>query len=160
MQPTGELRVPRRIVRVEVTLRGLPAQRGNVFLAPDAPDAWQRDDVAGLLEGPPFFAFHAEGEPGKQLIARDSCVIVEVEPLTEGPPVLYDQEVELEIELAVDGQRHVRRGVLLYSAPLERARLIDRLNVEDRFIRLVAGEVICFVHKRFVARVRQLAQGG
>ena len=139
----GDLRVPRREARVELALRGSPPRQGVLFLSPDP-----EEDLSHFLEqAPAFFPFREDGQP-TTLVARDACLWLRA-PLG-ADDALYEHALELAIEL--DDAEAVS-GSFLYSAPQDHERLLDVLNEERRFLRLVGARTVCYVQKRHVTRV-------
>jgi hypothetical protein len=67
--------------------------------------------------------------------------------------ILTEHEVEIRL---VDGQR--LQGLIVYIQPEGRTRLNDYLNDSPPFIRLVQGERVALVNKRYVASVEPLSR--
>jgi hypothetical protein len=152
MSNDEELRVPRREARVELALRGAAPRKGVLFLSPDLPESPQRDDVSHFLEqAPAFFPFREDGK-GTTLVARDACLWLRA-PLAgddEEDGVLYEHALEVDVEL--DSAEGIS-GSFFWSAPHDHERLLDQLNAQERFLRLVGAETVCFVHKLHVNKV-------
>ena len=116
--------------------------------------------VKDLLEQDlPFFPARDREAEDFLLVQRDSVVWAEIarDPKDELEHVeLYDQHSWVQVEL-LDGS--LLEGGLFYSAPTERARVMDYLNGPERFFFLHREEHVVLVNKSFVVLVTEQPHG-
>jgi len=156
----SDLRVPLRRVAVELGLSGQPARRVELFLGEHRSHAWHRQEVVELLEGSrQFLPCIVPGAGGATLVNRDQIVWLAM-ALSEGSSPSDDDLPDL--DQLYDHRHHVTlrlisgpaiEGALLYSAPIEHARLVDHVNQPGGFLSVHAGEKIIMVRKSAVVEI-------
>jgi hypothetical protein len=155
----SDLVVPRRRVAVELCLGGQAARRVELFLGEHRDHDWTRQEVSDLLEGGRQLLPCRDLELGTcTLINRDHIVWLSM-PLSEDHTqvgddselgLLFDQRHQVSLHLT-GGIR--LDGAVLYSAPVEQARLADHVNQAGSFLALYLGEQVVLVRKSAVLEI-------
>ena len=150
-------RVPKRIVTVELALAGRAPTRAQVFVAA-GDGALARHAVVDLLEKQhAFLPTQSESDRTPQILNKDVLLWVavasdgaEASSEGDGDDALFEYRHEVRVELVGGSQL---AGELLYSLPVNHARVVDYLNAPGRFFRLWTGERLYLINKAFVERV-------
>jgi hypothetical protein len=155
----SDLKVPLRRVAVELCLGGQVARRVELFLGEHRDHAWVRQEVIDLLEGGRRFLPCRDVDLGTfTLINREHILWLSM-PLAEDHSqavddgelgLLFDQRHQVSLQLT-GGIR--LEGAILYSAPVEQARLVDHINQVGSFLALHWGEQVILVRKSAVLEV-------
>ncbi len=145
------LRVPKRRVPVEVALAGHAARPAEVFLAETSAHSHRPERLSDLLDGATSFVPVLE-DGRAALLGRSSLLWVSVDNgvLEEDELELFSHRKKVTLELR-DGSS--LEGELLYTAPMESARVADFLNGHDRCFRVWQASRTYFVIKEHVLRV-------
>ena len=149
--------VPRRPVRVELTLLGRATESATVYVAAIEGGAAERHAVLALLEQPPtFLPTQAASDRTPQLINKDQVTWLAIasdkasDAGADDDDALFEYRHEVRVELC-GGDMLV--GELLYTLPPDHARVADYLNGPGRFFRLRTVDRLFLVNKSFVERV-------
>jgi hypothetical protein len=155
----SDLKVPRRRVTVELCLGGQAVRRVELFLGEHRDHAWVRQEVIHLLENGRQLLPCRDLELGTfTLINRDHILWLSI-PLAEDHSqavddgelgLLFDQRHQVSLHL-VGGIK--LEGAILYSAPVEQARLVDHVNQAGSFLALHWGEQVILVRKSAVLEI-------
>ncbi len=154
-----ELKVPKRQVRVEVLVAGVPPVQVHLFQAEHALSHSGFERPSDLLNGGLAFlpAMGLDGVP--QVLRRDSVLRMTVarageiaadEPADDGEE--SSDVVRLDLEIAFDSG-DTARGRLVFVQPASRRRLVDYLNDCPQFFCLRDGERVHVVNKTRIARI-------
>lgn len=151
-----ELRVPKRRVAVEVSLPGGARRRVALFLADAAEAHAGPERPSDLLNGRNEFIPAFDDDAGGVTFLNRAALAV----------VLFDRaldhddadEVTIPTEHAVevtleDGTS--LRGLVSYLRPPE-TRLVEFLNEDPPFLRVLVGDAVALVAKRRISRVAPL----
>jgi hypothetical protein len=144
--------VPMRAVTVELALFGRAAERARVFVAAHDEGRATRHAVVALLEQEqPFVPTQADSDRTPQVINKDAILWIAVDSRAEdADEALLDYRHVVRVEL-VGGTPLA--GELLYTLPVDHARLVDFLNGPGRFFRLWTGTRLYLINKGYVERV-------
>jgi hypothetical protein len=154
-----ELKVPKRQVRVEVTVAGAPPLQLHLFQSEHAMSHSGRERPSDLLNsGLPFLP--ALGLDGvAQVLRRDAVLRMTVprgaEVASEDPTddgLELEEVVRLDLEVAFD-TGDTARGLLVFVQPPNRRRLVDYLNDCPTFFCLRDGDQVHVVNKTRIARI-------
>ncbi|HWM88331.1 MAG TPA: hypothetical protein VNO33_20895 [Kofleriaceae bacterium] len=154
-----DLKVPFRRAAVELCLGGQAARRVELFLAENVDKVWPRQAVLDLLEGDRRFLPCRDIELGTlTLINRDHIMWLAIAPhdlrdigaesAELGP--LFDQRYPVTLQLAGGIKLD---GAILYSAPVEHARLADHMNHPGSFLALHWSDQVLLVRKSAVLEI-------
>ena len=157
--PTGDLRIPKIPVTVELAIEGQGMASVKVYVAEHLAGSMRRQRVLDLLESEPLF-LPALDDDGPRIINKATLKWVSISLLDGALPVeeemvdsmLYDERRSVVVEL-VGGD--LLAGDLLYSQPPERSRVVDYLNRGGRFLRLWNPEKVLLVNKDRIISVRE-----
>lgn len=149
-----DLRVPKRRIPVEVLLPGGATRAMALFLSEVAADHTGQERPSDLLNGGDDFV-PAWDEVGEVMtfLNRSAVAALRLDPTLDtdaDEDVSIPTEHDVEIQLR-DGT--TLRGLASYLRPTERSRLVDFLNEEPPFFRLLEGAALVLVNKRHVVRV-------
>ncbi|HZX95937.1 MAG TPA: hypothetical protein VFE90_15550 [Myxococcales bacterium] len=149
-----DLRVPKRRVPVEIVQVGGAVRRIAVFLAEAVASHAGPERLADILNGQDEFIPAFDEQAAAMTFLNRAAVAlarmtgqVEVDGAND---VTVSSEHDVEITL-LDGSR--LRGLISYSLPSDRSRLVDFLNDATPFFQLVEGDSVTLVSRRQVARV-------
>lgn len=167
MVSSGDLRLPKFPVAVELSLAGRGPLAVEVFVAEHLATNYRRQHVIDLLENDTAFLPARQVEGDRFLVFNKAAVVWVGIPLASGQlPVeesaeateteLYDTQREVEVELSTGASL---RGNVLYSLPPESARVADYLNQPGRFMRLWTGDQVYLINKAYVLSVAELGGG-
>ncbi len=149
-----ELRVPKRRVPVEVSLPGGATRRVSLFLSEAAESHDGPERPSDLLNGRnDFIPAHDEAAGGVTFLNRAALAVVRFDRALErdeADEVTIPTEHEVEVTLQ-DGA--VVRGLVSYLRPPERSRLVEFLNEDPPFLRVLVGDAVALVAKRRVSRI-------
>jgi len=148
----NELRIPKRRVEVDVFLGDGVERRLAVFLADAASGHAGPERVIDLLNDDATFLPAIERD-AVVFLRRDAIHfvrLVDAEEAPSDPTSPFATALAIHVEL-VGGRR--LGGVVRFSLPPERCRLVDFLESAPTFFRLEEGAAISFVNKGHVARV-------
>lgn len=153
-----DLRVPKRKTPVEVLLPGGTRRPMALFLSEVAADHTGPERPSDLLNGGDDF-IPAFDEAGRTMtfLNRSAVSAVRVDP---GLDANADEDVSLPTEHDVEVQLQdgtLLRGLVSYLRPSERSRLVDFLNEDPPFFRLLDAAALVLVNKRHVVRVTLLS---
>jgi hypothetical protein len=142
---TLELRVPKDVVAAELALAGEAPRRVELFVVAGR-------GLAEMLEHEaPFFPVReVGGAAGGAIVNKAALAWIAVAIADADDGELYSERRVVRVELA-GGE--ALEGELLYSPAEGRARVVDQLNEEGRFVRLWQAERVWFVNKLLIARV-------
>jgi hypothetical protein len=154
----SDLVVPLRRVAVELCLGGQAARQVELFLSEHGERGERRQQVVDLLQGRRQFVPCRDSELGTLAFINRDHILWLALPLAEdqvgdesaelGP--LFDQHHQVTLHLA--GGMSLE-GALLYSAPVEHARLVDHVNQPGGFLVLHRGGQILLVRKSAVLEI-------
>jgi hypothetical protein len=154
-----DLRVPKRRIPVEVLLPGGTPRPMALFLSEVAADHTGQERPSDLLNGGDDF-IPAFDEAGKAMtfLNRSAVSAVRLDPALD---TNVDEDVSLPTEHEVEVQLQdgtLLRGLVSYLRPSERSRLVDFLNEDPPFFRLLDASALVLVNKRHVVRVTLLSK--
>jgi len=158
LQPQGsEYRIPKREISAEASFLGHPDRVLRLFLNERAATRDGEERLSDLLNGPGEFLPALE-PPGKVVLLRKEALTVltvsaEVEFPHAGPGDAIPagcSRVKAEIVLQ-DGSQI--RGEVEFAMPEGRARLVDFLNLPERFFAVLDAPVARLVNKHCIVRV-------
>jgi hypothetical protein len=156
---TEEFRVAKNEVAAEVTLAGRAPEVLRLFLAAQARGHAGDERPSDLLNGTDLFIPAIDRRGTLHLVRRDAVVVVTVPAEYElrtdgaapdGAPVPASQRAMVEVLL--DNGTAIG-GAVEYVMPEARSRLLDFLNLEDRFLVLRQAGTVHIVNKRHIVRV-------
>ena len=150
-----DLKVPKQRAQVEVLLPGGAARQMVVFLSEFAPNHSGPERLSDLLNGGADFVPALDlASDNMTFVGRQSIAAARVAAEWE-PGDDAEMATEHDVEIAlVDGT--ALRGRLSFLLPPERSRLLDHLNDEAPFLRLVESERVALINKRHIARVTRV----
>jgi hypothetical protein len=160
-QPS-EYRIPKREISAEASFLGHPDRVLRLFLNERAARHDGEERLSDLLNGPGEFLPALE-PPGKVVLLRkDALTVLTVsaevefpgERDTEGVAPAGVSRVRAEIVLQ-DGTEI--RGEVVFAMPEGRTRLVDFLNLPERFFAVLDAHVARLVNKHCIARVSILS---
>jgi hypothetical protein len=153
-QPS-EYRVPKREISAEASFLGHPDRVLRLFLNERAARREGEERLSDLLNGPGEFLPALE-PPGKLVLLRKEALTlltvsaeIEFPAATEAPPAGFSR-VRAEIVLQ-DGTQI--RGEVEFAMPEGRTRLVDFLNLPERFFAVLDAPVARLVNKHCIVRV-------
>jgi len=156
----SDLKIPLRRVAVELCLGGQAVRRVELYLGQHSDRAWHRQEVIDLLEGDRQFLPCRDAELGTSTLVNRDHIQWLAMPLTEhdlyadddGPELgrLFDQRHQVTLQL---GGGITLEGAILYSAPVEHARLMDHLNRPGAFLTLHWSDQVLLVRKSAVLEI-------
>ncbi|HNX19514.1 MAG TPA: hypothetical protein PKG80_04515 [Acidobacteriota bacterium] len=153
-----QLRVPKKPVRVSVTLDGGTVVVGNVHLALDAGWHEGRERVIDLLNAPePFMPVTAL--EGSRLVMKDRIVTVDFESafdagLDEGSEGAVAARVAVHLA-GLPSTVATLEGRLRLVMPPGRERVLDFLNEAGAFFPLELDAGVALVARRYILEVSQ-----
>ena len=149
---SDDLKVPKRRVQAEVLLPTGASHHVTFFLSEFAPNHNGPERLSDLLNARDEFVPAVDASTDTMtFLGRHTIAVARVGRDWETTDALPGfEELELEITL-VDGR--TLRGLARYVLPPGRTRLLDFLNDEQPFIKLVEGEKVALINKRYIARV-------
>jgi hypothetical protein len=150
---SGELRVPKHKTLVDVLLPGGASRRMALFLAEAAPDHSGPEVPLDLLNGrDDFIPAFDEAAGAMSFLHRPGVPVLRVARALDSvdEDVTLPTEHEVEVQLT-DGS--ALGGLISFVRPTERSRLVDFLNEQPPFFRLLLGDEVAYVNKRHVACV-------
>ena len=160
MGERSDLKIPLRRVGVELCLGGQAVRRVELFLGEHSDHAWHRQEVLDLLEGERTFLPCRDAVLGTStLINRDHIQWLAM-PLRDDRS--QGDEDGAELDLPFDRRHQVTlqlgggitlEGAILYSAPIEHARLVDHINLPGAFLALHWSDRILLVRKSAVLEI-------
>ena len=136
---------PKNAVRVELALADRAPAEVELFVA-------EHQALIRLLEGDLEFLPAHDVRADAWIVLRRSSVLWARLPPDPDDLELYDHWQDVRIELAGGSGLD---GSLLYTAPPERARVVDHLNEPGRFLELWQEERRCLVNKAFIVELRE-----
>src|SRR5262249_45475777 len=151
-------------VDVQVTLVGQPPFHLTLFLAAQARSHAGHEHLIDVLNGKELFLAAINASGTLCLIRRDAVVMVSI-PF-ERDKWLDEEEREegsgpparrASVEVVLDGGATVR-GVIEYTMPEGRRRLVDFLNLDDGFLSVRQDGTIHHVNRHHIARVDELKE--
>lgn len=160
MGDQSDLKIPLRRVRVELCLAGQAARRVELHLGEHSNRAWQREELLDLVQGGREFLPCRDPELGTwTLINRDHIMWLSM-PVHEDRSQSTDDGIELgtlydhrhQVSLLLDGGATLE-GAILYSAPIEHARLMDHVNQPGTFLVLHWSDQIVLVRKAGIVEI-------
>lgn len=147
-----KFRVPQREVVATVTLYGGQQRRGRLFVPPSGPRGGPGRLTDRLNDDSErFLALSDEGSGC--LVSKDRIVHVDLDSeqgALELEPQVAAHEIRVRVEVA--GGSPIE-GVLPYTMPPDKERLIDYLNAAPRFIPLLGGEGLVLLNRDYVTAV-------
>ena len=153
-QPS-EYRVPKREISAEASFLGHPDRVLRLFLNERAEMREGEERLSDLLNGPGEFLPALE-PPGKLVLLRKEAITlltvsaeIEFPAAGEAAPAGFSR-VRAEIILQ-DGTQV--RGEVEFAMPEGRARLVDFLNLPERFFAVLDAPVARLVNKHCIVRV-------
>ena len=159
-----EYRVIKNKVDVQVTLVGQNPFQLTLFLAAQARSHAGHERIIDVLNGKELFLPAINASGNLCLIRRDAVVMVSVPYERDGEGA--DEEAEegslppvrrATVEVVLDGGTTVR-GLIEYSMPEGRRRLVDYLNLDDGFLSVRHDGTIYHVNRHHIARVDELKE--
>jgi hypothetical protein len=150
----ADLRVPKHRAAAEVLLPGGTSRRVVLFLAEAAEGHAGPERPFDLLNGGADFVPALDEASGQMtFLNRTAVAAVRVAAALEAdagedPTIPTEHEVEV---LLADGA--VLRGLVSYLRPPDHSRLVDFLNDQVPFFRLLEERGVALVNKRHVSRV-------
>jgi hypothetical protein len=153
---TGELRIRKQAVAVELALAGGEPRHVEIFVAEHRDNDYRRQDALNLLERAHAFLPARDVATGHGEIFNKDAVLWIALPVHEsggedsGPEELFEFRRPVRVYLL--GGRTVS-GEVLYSAPAESTRLVDFINETGRFLRLWTKDFLYLINKAHVLRL-------
>ena len=146
--------VPTVEVEVEALVSDGRLISGSVFLpsgtphhaGPELPFEW-------LNEPSGFVAFKPAAGGAPFLLNKDAVVCLTVPAALDSRP---SDELAEAHEVTVEAGPHGWTGLLRVEGPPEKSRVLDLLNGEETFLRLVDGQRHHLVRKRAITRVLEV----
>ena len=152
-----ELAVERRLVPVAIRFAGQEVLRGQIFLSPMAKRHAGPETVLDLMNDPePFFVLRVEEETPVRMINKERIVEVEIASAEqfgedEDPTSTGAKEEPVSITFQDD---FVLAGTAYVEMPAAKSRLIDFLNIEEKFFALRAGDSAHIVSRKHISHVK------
>ena len=155
----SEYRIPKLEISAEVSLLAHPQKEVKLFLHEHAETHAGAERPSDLLNGPGEF-FPAVEPSGKLvLLHRDAVTVISVSAESEFPPDESGEGIEdpeqaakVPVEVIIQGGT-VIRGTVRFVLPEGRNRLIDFLNMPDRFLTVRENGLARLINKRRIVRV-------
>ena len=162
MEPTAlidEYRIPKLEISAEVSLLAHPQKEVKLFLNDRAETHAGAERPSDLLNGAREF-FPAVETSGKTVfLHREAVTVISVPVESEFPPEESGEDYpepetasRLPVEVVVQGGT-VIRGTVSFVGPEGRNRLIDFLNMPDRFLVVREEGLARLINKRRIVRV-------
>lgn len=160
-----DYRVPKREVAAEVTIAGQKPAALKLYLAGQAAHHAGYERPSDLLNGPdPFFP--ATDKKGRLVILQRDAVVVMSVPSGDEHPKEEDGEDKTvivststdRVKVSLDNGASLD-GRVEFVMPEGRSRLVDFLNLEERFLAVHENGTIHLVNKSRIARIAVVKEG-
>jgi hypothetical protein len=156
---TSEYRIPKQEVSAEVSLLGHPRKVVKLFLHERAETHAGPERPSDLLNGAGEF-FPVIEPPGKLvLLHRDSVMVISIAVGSEfhgsdpaGEAAAGEGATELSVEVILQDGSHLR-GTVRFAMPEGRNRLIDFMNLPERFLTMREESLARLINKRRIVRI-------
>ena len=161
---TAEYRVPKREVKAEAWVFGLPRVVLRFFLGQRDTFNAEYERLSDLLNKPAPFVPAVDDTGAAYFLRREAILSLSLpvrDEIDDDHPLAHngrEDVTRMEVEIAFESGGRLR-GTLAFCQPEARRRLGDFLSDSDRFFALRDGEIVHLVNKDRIARAQVLSAG-
>ena len=160
--PATEYRVPKREISAVATFLGHPGKVVRLFLNERAQVREGEERLSDLLNSPGEFLPAVEPPHRVVLLHKDALMVLTVPAEVEFPPeepgagaLRGEAGTGVPVEIVLEDATEIR-GVVEFVMPLGRSRLVDFLNLPDRFFAVRDGARARLVNKKCIVRISMI----
>lgn len=148
-------RVPKRRVPVRISVASQPEREALIFVGERAESHSGPERPSDVMNGDDgFFAIEAEGGT-VEFLRRGVVAFVRAPAQIETEEIQAEDESTFQLTLLLDDGRRLD-GRVRYLLPASARRVLDFLNLPDRFLRLERTEDVLLVNKQRIVSARMV----